>query len=85
METSARELNQQTAKILARVEQGESVIVTKNGQPIVVMRPYGQADEPVHAFRTDPMGEDEEAPVFTGGPTDLSTHVDDYLAAGFGR
>ena len=59
--------------------------MTKNGKPIAVMRPYGQADEPVHAFRTDPMGEDDEAPVFFGGPPDLSTRVDDYLATGFGR
>lgn len=85
MDTTARELNQQTAKILHRVEAGESVTVTKNGRPIAVIRPLTEADEPVRPFRTDPMGEDEDAPLLLGGPTDLATGADDYLASGFGE
>ncbi|WP_455351344.1 type II toxin-antitoxin system Phd/YefM family antitoxin [Streptomyces sp. SYSU K217416] len=84
METSARELNQQTSKILARVEQGESVVITKSGKPIALMRPYTEGDEPVRPFRTDPMGADDDAPVLTGGPSDLASRADDYLAEGFG-
>lgn len=84
METSARELNQQTAKILSRVEQGESVVITKNGAAVAVMRPYEAGDEPVRAFRADPMGPDADAPVLLGGPADLSSRADEYLAGGFG-
>lgn len=85
METSARELNQQTARVLARVEQGETVVITKNGRPVAVLRPYGADDEPVRPFRTDPMGPDPDAPVISGGPTDLAARADDYLADGFGQ
>jgi prevent-host-death family protein len=85
MEATARELNQQTARFLAAVEHGEEVVVTKNGRPVAVVRPYGVADQPVRPFRTDPMGDDADAPVLRGGPADLSVRADDYLADGFGR
>jgi prevent-host-death family protein len=84
METTARELNQQTAKILARVEEGETVVVTKNGRPVAVLRPYGPHDEPVRPYRTDPMGPDPDAPVIHGGPGDLAARADDY-PEGFGE
>jgi prevent-host-death family protein len=77
-----RELNQQTAQVLAQVEAGESVTVTKNGSPIAVIRPIGADDEPVYAFRTDPMGDDPNAPTFHG-PERFSEQVDD-LMSGFG-
>jgi prevent-host-death family protein len=80
----ARELNQQTARILALVEGGEYVVVTKNGRPVAVMRPYCTADESVRPYRTDPMGDDPDAPILRGGPTDLSTRADHYLGQGFG-
>jgi len=82
MEATARELNQQTAQVLARVEAGETVTVTKNGQPVAVLRPYGLEDPAVYPFRTDPMGPDEAAPTFNGDPS-FSEHVDDLLT-GFG-
>jgi prevent-host-death family protein len=41
METTVRELNQRTAQVLARVEAGETITVTKNGHPVAVLRPYG--------------------------------------------
>jgi prevent-host-death family protein len=84
VETTARELNQQTARILALVEEGQDVVVTKNGRPVAVMRPFDAADEPVRPYRTDAMGEDPDAPVFRGGPADLSTRADFYLGQGFG-
>jgi prevent-host-death family protein len=82
MEATARELNQQTAQVLARVEAGETVTVTKNGQPIAVLRPYGPEDPTVYPFRTDPMGAEEAAPTFSGD-ADFSEQVDELLA-GFG-
>jgi prevent-host-death family protein len=81
MEATARELNQQTARVLARVEAGETVIVTKNGQRVAVLRPYGPEDPVAYPFRTDPMGLDE-APTFSGDPG-FSEQVDDLLT-GFG-
>ncbi|MGP3985003.1 type II toxin-antitoxin system Phd/YefM family antitoxin [Streptomyces sp. KR80] len=50
-----RELNQ-PSRIAERVEGGMVVIVTKNGQPIMRIEPYGQQHAPVYPFRTDPMG-----------------------------
>jgi prevent-host-death family protein len=82
MEATARELNQQTAQVLARVEAGETVTVTKNGRPVAVLRPYGPEDPAAYPFRTDPMGTDEAAPTFSGDPG-FSEQVDDLLA-GFG-
>jgi prevent-host-death family protein len=82
METTARELNQQTAQVLARVEAGETVTVTKNGRPVAILRPYGPQDPAVYPFRTDPMGLDDNVPTFSGAP-DFSERVDDLLA-GFG-
>ncbi len=82
MEATARELNQQTAQVLARVQAGETVTVTKNGLPVAVIRPYGVVDPAVYPFRTNPMGLDDAAPTFQGAP-DFSERVDDLLA-GFG-
>ncbi len=82
MDATTRELNQQTAQVIARVEAGETVTVTKNGRPVAVVRPYGQQDPLIYAFRTDPMGPDENVPTFSDSP-DFSERVDDHLV-GFG-
>jgi len=82
MEATARELNQQTAQVLARVQAGETVTVTRNGQPVAILRPYGQEDPPAYSFRTDPMGADDDAPTFRGAP-DFSERAEDLLT-GFG-
>ncbi|MGI8647885.1 MAG: type II toxin-antitoxin system prevent-host-death family antitoxin [Acidimicrobiales bacterium] len=83
MDATIRELNQHTAQVLERVAHGESVTVTKNGQPVAVLRPYGFQDPPVYPFRTDPMGQDENIPTFNGDP-DFSERVGDHLV-GFGN
>ena len=78
METTARELNQHTAQVLARVKAGETFTVTRNGRPLAVLRPYGQQDPVAYSFRTDPMGQDDSVPTFrrrggllpTGGRAD---------------
>jgi prevent-host-death family protein len=82
METTARELNQHTAQVLARVEAGETFTVTKNGRPLAILRPYGAEDPTAYPFRTDPMGQDDSVPTFRG-TADFSEQVDD-LMAGFG-
>lgn len=61
-----RELNQQTAQVLAEVEEGATVTVTRNGKPIAVIRPYEEETAPAYNFRTDPMGDDPHLPTFQG-------------------
>ncbi|MFJ4696395.1 type II toxin-antitoxin system Phd/YefM family antitoxin [Streptomyces sp. NPDC088766] len=51
-----RALNQ-PSKIAERVEAGATLIVTRNGRPIMGIVPIERLDEPVHQFRTDPMGD----------------------------
>lgn len=82
METTAREFNQNASKILAAAERGEHVTVTKNGRPVAMLSPV--MTETIAAYPTDPMGDDEEAPVFySGSAVDWSAGRGDYLK-GFG-
>ena len=82
METTAREFNQNASRILAAAERGERITVTKNGRPVAILSPVGAQD--VVPYPTDPMGEDDEAPVFrSGSAVDWSAGRGDYLQ-GFG-
>ncbi|WP_330291468.1 type II toxin-antitoxin system Phd/YefM family antitoxin [Streptomyces sp. NBC_00576] len=82
METTAREFNQNASRILAAAERGERITVTKNGRPVAILSPVGDQDVPAHP--TDPMGEDDDAPVFHSDSTvDWSAGRGDYLE-GFG-
>jgi prevent-host-death family protein len=83
METTAREFNQNASRILAVAERGERVTVTKNGRPVAVLAPVGDADIP--PYPVDPMGEDDDAPVFRSDTTsvDWSAGRAGYLE-GFG-
>jgi prevent-host-death family protein len=82
METTAREFNQNASRILAAAERGERITVTKNGRPVAILSPVGGQE--VAPYPTDPMGEDDEAPVFRSGSTlDWSAGRGDYLN-GFG-
>jgi antitoxin (DNA-binding transcriptional repressor) of toxin-antitoxin stability system len=80
MDATARELNQHTAQVLARVEAGE--MVTRNGRPVAVISGYGQEGSGTYPFRTDPMGVDENIPTFSGS-SDFSDHAEELLG-GFG-
>jgi prevent-host-death family protein len=42
-QVTAREANQQFAKILSAVEAGEEVVISKHGKPVAVMSPYRPA------------------------------------------
>ncbi len=46
--TTARDANQNFSKLLAEVERGETVLITKNGRTVAELRP--RADDP----REDP-------------------------------
>jgi prevent-host-death family protein len=37
---SAREANQQFARILGEAEGGEEIVITRRGQPVAVLSPY---------------------------------------------
>jgi len=37
---SAREANQQFAKILGEAARGEEIVITRRGQPVAVLSPY---------------------------------------------
>lgn len=79
-----RELNQQTAKVIAAVERGETVAVTKDGRHVATLVPPGQAEQH-YGFRTDPMGDElDDAPTFGGGGGRLVAGLD-QLMQGFGR
>ncbi|MFH9039410.1 type II toxin-antitoxin system Phd/YefM family antitoxin [Streptomyces sp. NPDC017966] len=84
METTAREFNQNTSKIFAVAEHGGRITVTKNGRPVAILAPVSDETVPVSPFPTDPMGEDDKAPVFHSvSPVDWSAGRSTYLE-GFG-
>ncbi len=83
METTAREFNQNASRILAAAERGERITVTKNGRPVAILAPVGDQGA-VLPYPTDPMGPDDEAPVFhSGSAMDWEAGRNDYLK-GFG-
>jgi len=57
MEATAREFNQNSSRILAAAEAGETITVTKNGRPVAIVRPYEGSDVP--PYPTGPMGDIE--------------------------
>ena len=50
-EVSVRELRNHTAGVVARVEQGETVVLTVHGRAVAEIRPLGGADS--KAWLTD--------------------------------
>ncbi|MFF5160034.1 type II toxin-antitoxin system Phd/YefM family antitoxin [Streptomyces sp. NPDC000348] len=84
METTAREFHRNASKILAAAERGERITVTKNGRPVAILAPVSDETVPVSPFPTDPMSENDEAPVFHSvSPVDWSAGRGTYLE-GFG-
>ncbi|MDI3390778.1 type II toxin-antitoxin system prevent-host-death family antitoxin [Streptomyces sp. B-S-A8] len=78
-----RELNQDTAGVMARVEAGETLTITRNGQPIATLSRQGiQPGPPTYPFRTDPMGPLDDLPTFDG--PDLSDDEIDATLRGMG-
>ncbi|WP_406351748.1 type II toxin-antitoxin system Phd/YefM family antitoxin [Streptomyces sp. NBC_00658] len=56
-QTTAREFNQNSSKILAAAERGDVITVTKNGRPVARVVPISESEVP--PYPTDPMGEIE--------------------------
>ncbi|MFJ8887088.1 type II toxin-antitoxin system Phd/YefM family antitoxin [Streptomyces sp. NPDC102402] len=77
-EVPLRELNQQSSRVMARVQAGETVTITKDGVPIGDIVPRGlPLGVPVHPFRTDPMGHLELPDL--GGPGLTDDEIDATL------
>lgn len=57
MDATAREFNQNSSRILAAAEAGETVTVTKNGRPVAIVRPFDESEVP--AYPPGPMGDIE--------------------------
>ncbi|TKA09654.1 type II toxin-antitoxin system Phd/YefM family antitoxin [Actinacidiphila oryziradicis] len=86
-EVTARELNQASGRILDRVEAGEVITVTRDGRAVAILRPYGNQDPAVYAFRTDPMGADpywQDPPAINMGADFGIDEQESLLREGFG-
>jgi prevent-host-death family protein len=57
MEITAREFNQNSSRILAAAEAGETITVTKNGRPVATVHPYEPEETP--PYPVGPMGDIE--------------------------
>ncbi|KPC82675.1 MULTISPECIES: type II toxin-antitoxin system Phd/YefM family antitoxin [Streptomyces] len=77
-EVPLRELNQQTSRVMARVQAGETVTITKDGVPIGDIVPRGsRLSRPSYPFRTDPMGRLDLPDL--GGPALTDDEIDATL------
>jgi hypothetical protein len=83
-EVTARELNQNSGRILDRVKNGETITVIRDGHPEAVIHRPGPLAPPVYPFAVDPMGPDAELPVFDG-PGLTEDEIEEGLSEGFGR
>jgi prevent-host-death family protein len=65
---TAREANQHFAKVLSAVENGEQVVISKRGKPVVVMSPYKPALDAEHQAAVERMIASMDEPVELAAP-----------------
>jgi prevent-host-death family protein len=65
---SAREANQNFAKVLSAVEGGEQVVISKRGKPVAVMSPYKPAPDAEHQAAVERMIASMDEPVEWDAP-----------------
>ena len=65
---TAREANQQFAKILSAAEAGEQVVISKRGRPVAVMSPYQPALDAEHQAAVEHLKAVMDEPVELGAP-----------------
>ncbi|MHB8530897.1 MAG: type II toxin-antitoxin system Phd/YefM family antitoxin [Caulobacteraceae bacterium] len=77
---TAREANQQFSKVLAQVEQGETVRITKHGRTVAELRPATdeRADDPEWRAKFEEMIAFMEAAPKTGYRVGKITEEDKY-------
>ncbi|WP_405004756.1 type II toxin-antitoxin system prevent-host-death family antitoxin [Kitasatospora purpeofusca] len=79
-----QELNQQTAELIAAVERGGTVTVTRDGRHVATILPPDLVG-PHYPFRTDPMGDEiDDMPSFGGGGGGILDDLDSAME-GFGE
>jgi prevent-host-death family protein len=67
-QVTAREANQQFAKILSAVEAGEQVVISKHGKPVAVISPYRRALDAEHQAAVEHLKAVMDEPVELGAP-----------------
>ncbi len=65
---TAREANQQFARILSAVEAGAEIVISKRGKPVAVMSPYQPATDAEHQAAVERMIASMDEPVQLGAP-----------------
>jgi prevent-host-death family protein len=66
-QVSARDANQRFAEMLATVEAGERVVITKRGRPVAVVSPYAIEVTPERQAAIDRMIASMDEPVVLKG------------------
>ncbi len=63
MKTTATDLARHTARILGRVERGESVQIERHDRPVAEIRPVGGVNRPrvIQMLRANPFTAEEKA------------------------
>ena len=59
---SAREANQQFARILGEAASGEEIVITRRGKPVAVLAPYRRRSAHAGAEGRDRAGSRDDAP-----------------------
>ena len=67
-QVTAREANQQFAKILSAVAAGEQVVISKHGKPVAVMSPYRPALDAERQEAIEHLKAVMDEPVQLGAP-----------------
>jgi prevent-host-death family protein len=67
-QVTAREANQNFAKILSAVEAGQQVVISKRGKPVAVMSPYKPAQDAEHQAAVEHLRAVLNEPVQLGAP-----------------
>jgi prevent-host-death family protein len=71
-----RELNQQTSRIIERVKRGETLEITKRGQPVARLVPATPAPMPVPDLLERMIREGMVVPPTNRGPIPMPVHGD---------
>lgn len=74
---SARDANQRFAEMLATVEAGERVVITKRGRPVALISPFGAEVTPEQQVAIDRMIASMDEPVTLKG--DFRTFTRDEM------
>jgi prevent-host-death family protein len=77
---SIREANQNFSKLIAEVERGETIVITRNGRQVAEVRPVAvnRMEDPVWRAAYERMVALLDDKTGTGGPVGVITEDDKY-------